>query len=103
MLAAAFPADPAIALLGMTAAAMGALTGLPMFWPLANGAMPVAAAAAAVALVNSTGQIAGFVSPYWVGWIKDATGGTGVALVSLAAIMLIGAVIALRPPGRAGG
>jgi D-galactonate transporter len=101
LLAANFAANPAIAVLGLTLATMGALTGLPMFWPLSGGYLAPAAAAGGLALINSTGQIAGFVSPYLVGWIKDATHSTDMALYILAGIMLIGVALVLRVPARA--
>jgi cyanate permease len=91
-------ASPAVSLLGLTFAAMGALTGLPMFWPLSGRYLAPATAAAGLAFVNSLGQVAGFVSPYFVGWVKDATGGTEIALGALAALMLAGGLLVLRFP-----
>ncbi|MBB5882459.1 D-galactonate transporter [Xanthomonas arboricola] len=91
----------ALALFGMTLATMGAVSGLPLFWPLTNGFLTAAAAAGGLALINSTGQVAGFVSPYLVGWIKDATHSTELALYVLAGAMLLGAALVLRVPARA--
>jgi MFS family permease len=97
-IAAAFPTNIAVAIAGLTIATMGALSGLPMFWPLSSGFLTPAAAAGGVALINSTGQIAGFVSPYFVGWVKDATHSTDLALYFLAGVMLFGAILVLRIP-----
>jgi nitrate/nitrite transporter NarK len=36
-------------------------------------------------LINSIGNLGGFVGPYAIGWIKDATGETTLGLVALAA------------------
>lgn len=91
---------PALAMLGLTLATMGALTSLPMFWPLPNAYLSSAAAAGGLALINSLGQIAGFVSPYLVGWIKDFTGSTHVALCILAAVLFCGALMVLSFPAR---
>lgn len=96
IIAGAFTQNPVLAVTGMTICAMGALAGLSMFWPMASSYLTVGTAVAAVALINSLGQIAGFVSPYFVGWIKDLTHSTDVALFVLAALMFVGAVIALR-------
>jgi MFS-type transporter involved in bile tolerance (Atg22 family) len=71
-----------------------------MFWPLSAGFLSAAAAVSGVALINSTGQLAGFISPYLVGWIKDATQSTDMALYILAAVMLIGVMLVLRIPAR---
>ena len=36
-------------------------------------------------MINSIGSLGGFVGPYAIGWIKDATGETTLGLVVLAA------------------
>lgn len=92
--------NPVLAMIGLTLATMGALTGLPMFWPLPAAFLGSAAAAGGLALINSLGQIAGFVSPYLVGWIKDATGNTHVALYILSAVLLVGAITVLSIPAK---
>ncbi|WP_246375245.1 MFS transporter [Gluconacetobacter takamatsuzukensis] len=100
-LAARFPDSMPIALGALTVATAGALTGLPMFWPLCSGYLSPAAAAGGLALINSMGQLAGFVSPYLVGWVKDATHRTDGALALLAAMAVLGVVLVLRmPPTR---
>ena len=100
VIAANFASSSTISLVGLTLATMGALTGLPMFWPLSGGYLSPAAAAGGLALINSIGQIAGFVSPYLVGWIKDATGSTNTALYILAVIILVGVGLVLRVPAK---
>jgi len=92
--------NPALAIVGLSMATMGALSGLPMFWPLPAAFLGSAAAAGGIALINSIGQIAGFVSPFFVGWIKDATGGTDVALYILSGVLFMGAVLVLRVPAK---
>ncbi|HML13451.1 MAG TPA: MFS transporter, partial [Xanthobacteraceae bacterium] len=52
------------------------------------------AAAGGIALINSIGNLGGFVGPYAVGWIKDATGSYEAGLYFLAACALASAVIA---------
>ena len=91
-----FAAHPAIAILGLTIATMGALTGLPMFWPVPTAMLSAGAAAGGLALINSLGQMAGFLSPYLVGFVKDATGSTDAALYFLAAVIVGGSLLALR-------
>ena len=91
-----FATTPAIAILGLTIATMGALTGLPMFWPVPTALLSAGAAAGGLALINSMGQMAGFLSPYIVGFVKDATGSTDIALYLLAAVIVAGSVLALR-------
>ena len=55
-----------------------------VFWTMPAALLSGAAAAAGIALINSIGNIGGFVGPYLVGLIKDATGSTDGGLVALA-------------------
>ncbi|MBB5609118.1 MULTISPECIES: MFS transporter [unclassified Janthinobacterium] len=100
MLATQAHGNVVIAMIGLSLATMGVLSGLPMFWPLPTAFLGSAAAAGGLALINSLGQIAGFVSPFLVGWIKDATGSTDVALYILSAVLLLGAILVLRVPAK---
>lgn len=100
ILAAQFAGNPVIAMIGLSLATMGALTGLPMFWPLPAAFLGSAAAAGGIALINSLGQIAGFVSPFLVGWIKDSTHSTDVALYILSGVLFVGALLVMRVPAR---
>jgi sugar phosphate permease len=100
LLAANFSSNVVIVMIGLTIATMGVLTGLPMFWPLPSAFLGSAAAAGGLALINSLGQIAGFVSPFLVGWIKDATQSTDTALYILSSVLLLGAILVLRVPAK---
>ena len=51
------------------------------------------AAAGAIALINSIGNLGGYVGPFVVGWIKDSTNSFEAGLYFLAASALLGAVI----------
>jgi len=100
LLAANFSSNIVVVMIGLTLATMGALTSLPMFWPLPAAFLGSAAAAGGLALINSLGQVAGFVSPFLVGWLKDATGSTDTALYILSSVMLLGAVLVMLVPAR---
>ena len=54
--------------------------------------------AAGIAFVNSVGNISGFVAPYMVGWIKDATGSASPALLVIAASMTLASLLVFRVP-----
>jgi len=59
-----------------------------------------AEAAGGIAMINSLGNLAGFVAPYLVGAIRDATGSTASGIYLIAASLLAGAVLvvaAVRP------
>jgi D-galactonate transporter len=68
----------------------------PVFWTMPAALLSGTAAAAGIALVNSIGNLGGFVGPYLVGLMKDATGSTDGGLVTLAAILVVGSVLATR-------
>ena len=84
------------ALLSM--AGFGVFANLPVFWTLPAAFLSGASAAAGIAIINALGNLAGFVGPYAMGWIKDATGSFGGGLLLIAALALISciAVMLLR-------
>jgi ACS family tartrate transporter-like MFS transporter len=55
------------------------------FWPLASTFLTRMAAAAGMALISSVRNVGGFMGPFLVGWIKDATGSFENGLYALAA------------------
>ena len=84
----------------LTLATVGILTALPLFWTLPTAFLGGAMGAAGIAIVNSVGNLAGFVSPFMVGAIKDATGSAQQGLYVLAASLALGALLvvgAVRP------
>jgi ACS family tartrate transporter-like MFS transporter len=50
-------------------------------------------AAGAIALINSVGNLGGYLGPFMVGWGKDVTGRFNAGLYFLAGMILLGAVI----------
>jgi len=89
------PPTPAYALTTLSIAAFGIWGTLGPYWTLPTAFLRGTAAAGGIALVNSVGNLGGFVGPFLVGWIRDATGGFTAGLLTLAAILVIGAAIAL--------
>jgi MFS family permease len=100
VIAANFAANTMVATASLTLAAMGALAALAMFWPLSSTFLTASAAAGGLALINSCGALAGFVGPYLVGWLQDATQSTDLALYILAGVMLAGATLVLCIPAK---
>ena len=92
--------DTTLAMAGLTLATMGILTTLPLFWSLPTSFLAGTGAAAGIALINSIGNLAGFLSPYAVGWLKQATAGNAAGMYMLAAFMVLGAVLAVSVPSR---
>ncbi|EUC14130.1 MFS transporter [Paraburkholderia hospita] len=92
--------DTTLAMAGLTLATMGILTTLPLFWSLPTSFLAGTGAAAGIALINSIGNLAGFLSPYAVGWLKQATAGNAAGMCMLAAFMVLGGVLAVSVPSR---
>lgn len=93
VLSGVFGNQPVLGMLALTLGTAGILSVLPVFWTLPTAFLTGASAAAGIALVNSIGNLAGFLSPYMVGLIKDATGNTTLALYMLACSMALGAIL----------
>ncbi|MBB3259450.1 sugar phosphate permease [Paraburkholderia bannensis] len=87
-----------LAMIGLTIATMGVMTTLCQFWCLPTAILAGAAAATGVAVVNSVGNLAGFVSPYVIGWIIDRTHSTDLGVYTLAACLTMGALLVLALP-----
>ncbi len=87
-----------LAIAALTLGLSGILTTLPLFWSLPTAFLAGTGAAAGIALINSLGNLAGFASPYAVGWLKDATGSTDAGVYLLVAAMVIGAALTLCVP-----
>jgi nitrate/nitrite transporter NarK len=66
---------------------------LPTFWTLLTGFLTGSAAAGGIAL----GNLGGFVGPYALGSIKDATGETTLGLVVVAACSIMAGTIPVSP------
>jgi D-galactonate transporter len=89
-----------LAMLGLTVATAGIIASLPVFWSLPTAFLGGTAAAAGIALINSVGNLAGFVSPYLIGWIKDVTRSTDIGVYVLAVSLIAAAVLTLLVPKR---
>ncbi|WP_454763070.1 MFS transporter [Cupriavidus campinensis] len=92
--------DTTLAMVALTLATIGILTTLPLFWSLPTAFLAGTGAAAGIALINSLGNLAGFISPYAVGWLKDLTQSTDSGMYLLAVCLVAGAALTLSvPPG----
>jgi MFS family permease len=89
-----------IAIAALSLAAAGAITCAPLFWSLPTAFLAGAGAAAGIAVVNSVGNLAGFVAPYVIGYAKDATGSAAVGMYAIAAGLVVGAACTLLTPAR---
>jgi sugar phosphate permease len=85
----------------VTLSAIGIMCGQSVFWSLPTATLSGTAAAAGIALINSVGNLAGYLSPFLIGHIRDTTGSMMLAQLLLAGSCLVAAVIAWAlKPGR---
>ena len=81
------------AMVGMTIAACGFYGSKGPFWAMPGMFLTGPAAAAAIAWINSIGNLGGFFGPWYVGFMKDATGSYTGGLYGLALFGFIAAGI----------
>lgn len=91
-------ATPVAALVALTVATAGIYSATTMMWMLPSLFLGGIGMAAAIGMINAIGGLGGFVSPYAIGLIKDATQSTAGGIYFIAAIAVIGAALAYRLP-----
>ncbi|MGA7327053.1 MAG: MFS transporter [Rhodomicrobium sp.] len=82
-----------VGLAGITVAVIGLYGSRTAFWPMPSLFLTGTAAAAGIALVNAIGNLGGYLGPFAVGWIKDATKSFEMGLYFLAGFSLLGAAV----------
>jgi nitrate/nitrite transporter NarK len=83
---------PAVACLA--AALVGTISARTVFYTIPQGFLTGAAAAGGIAFINSVGAFGGFVGPYMVGFLKDATGSFDAGMLGMAGILAIATLLA---------
>jgi len=88
----------------LTISLCGAFGAYSPFWAIPPSFLTEAAAAGAIALINSIGNLGGFFGPYIVGYIKDLTGSFNASMTFLGISMFVASFIVaflLKQSGRA--
>ncbi len=92
-------ATPALALLALSIAAACIWSILAPFWTLPHALLKDGAAkASGLALINSIGNMGGFVGPYAVAWLKNLSGGFEVPAFVLSVILALGVLLVFFIP-----
>ena len=92
----------ALGLLALTVATAGIASAYSTFWALPATILSGTAASAGIAWVNSVGNLAGYLSPYLVGTIRDTTHSMVWALLMLSFCCLFSAILTLLCFSRRG-
>lgn len=85
--------NPIMTMVVLTIAAIGIFCTFAVFWTLPTAWLSGTAAAGAIALINSIGNLAGFGGPYLIGWVKETTGSTSTGLLVLSLLPLIAGLL----------
>ncbi|WP_426155292.1 MFS transporter [Pseudomonas sp. TSRC2-2] len=96
---------PVFAFVAICFAAIGFKAASALFWPIPQSYLDARIAAAVIALINSIGNLGGFVAPTAFGILEQTTGSIEGGLYGLAATSLIAAVViffARTGPGAKG-
>jgi ACS family tartrate transporter-like MFS transporter len=89
---------PSIVLLSI--AMLGIASMLGPFWTLATTFVHGVGAAAGIALINSVGNIGGFVGPFGIGYLYERTSGFSAGLTVIGVIVIGGGALVLTVPDR---
>ncbi len=90
-----FIKDPSINMIFVCLAAIGVFGPFGVWWSYPTTFLSGAAAAGAIGLINSSGNIGGYVGPYIIGIIKDITNSFEISFVILACMVLASGIMML--------
>lgn len=79
-----------LTLVALSAALVGCYALKGPFWALSSEWLAAGAAATGLAQINALGNLAGFVGPFLLGWIKDETGSYGLGMLPMIALAVTG-------------
>ncbi|MDN4074393.1 MFS transporter [Fictibacillus terranigra] len=89
LIGAGMTSNPYLSILMMSIATVGIYSFFGPFWSLPALFLTEASAAVGIALINSIGNLGGFVGPYMIGYLKDASGKMEAGLFFLSFSLII--------------
>jgi D-galactonate transporter len=92
--------SPLLTMAAITLAAVGIFCAIPTFWQLPSTFLTGTAAAAGIGLINSIGNLSGFLGPYLTGWLKDSTGSFQAGMLAIAGFMALAGLVTLAVGSR---
>ncbi len=90
-----YASNPVLSIAFISIGTMGVIGSMPLFWPIPSAFLTGTAAAAGIGIVNSIGNLGGYVGPNVPIWIKQVSADPSAALYAIALILLVGAAITL--------
>jgi MFS family permease len=89
-----------VGMIGLCLAAICTQAYPSLFWAVPTRMLTGVSAAAGIALINSFGNVSGFLGPYAVGVMRDTFGNTDAAVYSLAGALALSAALVHMLPSR---
>ena len=91
--------DPSARIAAVAVAFACTLAFTAPFWSIPGTFLTGAAAAGGIGAISALGVLGGFFSPWFIGWVKDATGDfrIGLGVISVVAMLLASALFFRRP------
>jgi MFS family permease len=93
ILSGVFASTPVLAIIFLSMGTLGVIGSMPLFWPLPSAFLAGTAAAAGIGIVNSVGNLGGYIGPNIPVWAKHYSGDPSAALYVIAAILVVGAIL----------
>jgi len=93
VLSGVFASNPVLAIIFLSVGTLGVIGSMPLFWPLPSAFLAGTAAAAGIGIVNSVGNLGGYVGPNIPIWAKHFSSDPSAALYAIAAILMVGAFL----------
>ncbi|GJP08917.1 MFS transporter [Mycobacterium marinum] len=84
---------PVLVMVAVAITAMGVFAAIPSFWALPSNFLTGTAAAGAIGLINSVGNLGGFAAPYLTGALEQVTGTDKAGMWAVGAMMLMSAFV----------
>ena len=94
-LAAGFHNSAPLIVLSFTLSQLGQRSVQGVFWAIPPMFLGGTAAAAGIALINSVGNLGGFVGPTVMGWLRGLSGGYSAGLIVLASALVLEAILVM--------
>lgn len=92
---AVFVQNPLYSIIALSVGCAGILTICPLFWTFPTAFLGGTAAAGGIALINSLGNLSGFVSSYLIGFLRDLTHSTSIGMYMLGGVLFLCAALVI--------
>ncbi len=95
VLSGVYASNAVLAIAFLSIGTLGVIGSMPLFWPLPSAFLAGTAAAAGIGIVNSVGNLGGYVGPNIPIWVKQVSSDPSAALYVIAGLLMIGAILTL--------